>query len=195
MKQFCAFVAVAFSLVEAILGGGGSLSTEWKRVPRKTMVIQSEVLESEVLESETLDSEVAEIEMSLPEYSPDGYALLLLEKVNEARTAHGLPALSLDLTVSRLAYVRAQEASQQWSHTRPNGAPCYSVYEEYRIRRDFWTGENLANYMLQDAQLIVDSWMASEAHRNNILYPDYTAAGIAVYWSGEKYYIANLFRS
>lgn len=134
-------------------------------------------------------------ESKLPDYTPDAYALLLLERVNAARTANGLPPLVLDETLCRLAYVRAQEAAVQWSHTRPNGKPCYSVYEEFNIQRIFWTGENLAYYALQDAQLIADSWMESEGHRKNILYPKYTAAGMAVFWSGETYYIANLFRS
>ena len=126
-------------------------------------------------------------------YAPDDYALALLDAVNQARAEHGLPALVLDVTISQLAYIRAQEAAVQWSHTRPNGLASHSVYPEYGIPWPHCVGENLANYVLQDAARIVDAWMNSEGHRKNILYPDYTGAGMAVYFDGEKYYIANLF--
>ena len=131
----------------------------------------------------------------LAAYEPGAHDLQILELVNEVREGEGLQPLELDPQMCALAYVRAREAAELWSHTRPNGLECHSVYEEYGIDRDFWTGENLAGYALPDARQTVDSWLESEAHRINILYPDYTAAGIAVYHSGDRYYVANLFRS
>lgn len=173
----------------------------WETSPTETAPVPTEPAETEPVSTEFVQqvqettAPAEDLATVLPDYAPDAYALELLEAVNAARTANGLPPLVLDETLCRLAYVRAQEAAVQWSHTRPNGQPCYSVYEDYAIPRVFWTGENLANYALQDAQLIADSWMESEDHRKNILYPKYTAAGMAVFWSGENYYIANLFRS
>lgn len=128
-------------------------------------------------------------------YEPDALDLQVLELVNEAREENGLQPLELDPQLCGLACVRAREAARLWSHTRPNGLECHSVYEEYGIDRDFWTGENLANSGLRDPRQTVDAWLESETHRENILYPDYTAAGIAVYHFGGRYYIANLFRS
>ena len=130
---------------------------------------------------------------SLPEYAVSAFDLAILEAVNQARAGHGLPALILDDTACRLAFVRATEAASQWSHTRPNGQAYHSVFPEYEVPWPKCVGENLANHVVEDAQGIVDAWMQSEGHRRNILHPDFTGVGIAVYYCGEKHYIANLF--
>lgn len=163
-------------------------------VPVFTKPVPTAPAETELVPAEPIDTEPVPTE-DLTDYTPDAYALALLEGVNQARAEHGLPALEIDATVCRLAYVRAQEAAVQWSHTRPNGLASHSVYPEYGVPWPHCVGENLANYALQDAMRIVNAWMDSDGHRRNILYPDYTGAGMAVYFNGEKYYIANLFFS
>lgn len=130
---------------------------------------------------------------SLPEYRVGEYELAFLMAINQARVSNGLPALVLDETASRLAYVRAKEASVFWSHTRPDGQAYHSVYPEYAVTWPKCVGENLANHTTLDVQKIVDAWMQSDGHRRNILYWDFVGVGIAVYYSGEKYYIANMF--
>lgn len=131
--------------------------------------------------------------LPLPYYEPNVFAQDLLAGVNQVRAQHGLSELIMDPTMCSLAYVRAQEVSVEWSHIRPNGQTHYTVYTDYGIEWPEMVGENLANYMLKDADLIVDSWFESEPHRQNILYEDYERAGMAVYYDGEKYYICNLF--
>ena len=160
--------------------------------PTETESVPTEPAETEPVSTAPMEAEPAPTK-GLTDYTPDAFALALLEGVNQARAEHGLPALVLDATVCRLAYVRAQEAAVQWSHTRPNGLASHSVYPEYGVPWPHCVGENLANYALQDATRIVNAWMDSDGHRRNILYPDYTGAGMAVYFDGEKYYIANLF--
>ncbi len=165
--------------------------------PAPTKPAQTEPSATVPTETEQASTEPAQTEPpttgDLDAYAPDAYALSILAEVNRARAEHGLQELVLDATICRLAYVRARESAVQWSHTRPNGQPSHSVYPEHGVPWPNCVGENLANYALQDAARIVNAWMGSDGHRKNILYPDYTGAGIAVYFDGEKYYIANLF--
>ena len=130
---------------------------------------------------------------SLPEYRVGDYELAFLEAINQARVSNDLPALVLNETACRLAYVRAKEAAVLWSHTRPDGQAYHSVYPEYAVPWPKCVGENLANHVALDVRKIVDAWMQSDGHRRNVLYWDFTGVGIAVYHTGEKYYIANMF--
>ncbi len=43
------------------------------------------------------------------------------------------------------------------------------------------------------ARNLVQRWMNSKGHRRNILHPDYDAAGHAVRWNGEKYFVVQVF--
>ena len=130
---------------------------------------------------------------TLPNYTPDEFAVRILEEVNRIRIENGLLPLSLDYTLCKLAYVRAEEASVLWSHTRPNGESATSVFAQYNVQRRVRTGENLANYGSQNVDVIVRSWMNSQGHKANILHTDYTTAGIGVHFTGTRYYIANVF--
>ena len=79
----------------------------------------------------------------------------------------------------QVAQVRAGEIVNYFSHTRPNGSSCFSLYDEagldYRA-----AGENIAAGYY-GASAVVDGWMNSTGHRANILSEsyDYLATGYA----------------
>lgn len=109
-----------------------------------------------------------------------------LDATNQKRAEAGLGALTWDSGLAQCASVRAVEATESWSHVRPDGSSWYTVNSQIQY------GENLAkNY--QSGEDVVSGWMASPSHRENLLASDYKTIGIAVYNYGGKWYWAQEF--
>jgi uncharacterized protein YkwD len=107
-----------------------------------------------------------------------GEAMSTLGLVNLRRTSAGLGELSWNETLSQAAEVRAFECEDKFSHTRPDGS------EWWTVNAAVMYGENLAkNYY--DANSVVQAWMDSPAHRENILKADFTTMGVAAYEAGD----------
>ncbi|MBR3289759.1 MAG: hypothetical protein IKI63_03160, partial [Clostridia bacterium] len=92
--------------------------------------------------------------------------------VNQRRAEAGLPALKPNTRLQEAAQIRALELRELFSHTRPNGEACFTVFEQLGI--DYaYVGENIAyGYMTPEA--VMEGWMNSEGHRKNILDPSFT---------------------
>ena len=102
----------------------------------------------------------------------------VLELVNKARAAQGVDALTLDPDLCKAAAIRAEELGTYFSHDRPNGASCFTVFEEVGIKSYHAAGENIAS-RYADANAVMNGWMNSPGHRANILSEDYSRIGIA----------------
>lgn len=116
------------------------------------------------------------------------YIQQVLSLVNQQRAANGLTALVLDDTVSAAAQIRAEECAQNFSHTRPNGTPCFTALKTLGVTYSS-AAENIA-YGQTTPQEVVTAWMNSDGHRKNILNSKYTKIGIGYatingtpYWS------------
>ena len=110
----------------------------------------------------------------------------LFDYANQARVAEGLSPLTWDSTLENTALIRVEEIviSFNAEHTRPNGQPWYTVAEEYTVN-----GENCSRYGVT-AAITHEGFMNSPAHRNNILYGDFTRGGFAcLYKNGNFYWI------
>ena len=111
---------------------------------------------------------------------------IALDMTNQKRAEAGLSALTWDSSLAQCAAVRATEATQSWSHTRPNGSAWWTVNSQVQY------GENLAkNY--QSGENVVTGWMASPTHRENILTGDFKTIGLAVYNYNGNWYWAQEF--
>ncbi len=94
--------------------------------------------------------------------------------INDIREENGLNALDWDMNLEQCAEVRAEEASENWSHQRPDGKAWNTVNSSIQ------GGENLA-FGQDNAEQVTDDWMDSPTHRDNILYPDFETGAIAIY--------------
>lgn len=119
------------------------------------------------------------------------YEKEVLRLVNIERSKENLQALNLHSELSQAAAIRANELTESFSHTRPNGEKCYSVFKEVGIGSFFSAGENIAAGQKSPEQ-VVSSWMSSPGHRANILSEKYrymgigyveTTTGMKCYWS------------
>lgn len=101
--------------------------------------------------------------------------------VNEQRANAGLAALTWSDTLAGSARIRATEIVVVWSHTRPDGSAWYTAGAQMQ------TGENLA-YGQTSSEQVMNEWMASIGHQENILRTSFTKIGIAVYSCNGVYY-------
>jgi len=104
----------------------------------------------------------------------------LFSAINAKRAEAGLGALVLDQRLSRAAALKAQDmfANNYWAHNAPNGKTPWEfvTVAGYRYRV---AGENLAkNFSVSSG--VIDAWMASSTHRENIMRGDYKDIGFAV---------------
>ena len=114
-----------------------------------------------------------------------------LELINQQRTKAGLKPLTMSTTLNSIAYLRANEASQKYSHIRPNGKQCISIYSEYGISYNC-AGENLAVGQ-KTAERAVSAWMMSSSHMRCMLNADYTQVGIScIQVNGVTYWALSL---
>ncbi len=120
------------------------------------------------------------------------YKAEVLRLVNIEREKIGASALkSLD-TLIPMADVRAKESAASFSHTRPNGTRCFTIFSENSMKY-IAAGENLA-YGFNAPASVVAAWMKSEGHKRNILDPDFKYIGIGYYANENgKIYCSQLF--
>ena len=107
-------------------------------------------------------------------------AYRVLELVNEERSKQGLAPLQMDQTLLDCAMQRAAELSILFSHTRPDGACIFEMDPKIYA-------ENVAAGQASAAQ-VMDSWMNSEGHRENILTAEFQSIGIGCFRIGNVYY-------
>ena len=124
--------------------------------------------------------------MSTTGFAQNNTEAEVIAKVNEIRVANGLNTLRYDASLEASAAVRANELNVRFSHTRPDGSDWYTV------NPDLMYGENLADgYNTADA--VVNAWMASPAHKANILKPDFTTVAVSTTVKDGKTYWAQEF--
>jgi len=113
-------------------------------------------------------------------------ALKAYNIINSIREEAGLNTLVWDSDLESTSMVRSKEISREFSHTRPNGLQWYTV------NSTIMAGENLA-YGYNHSEEVVDGWMESPTHRDNILYPTFTKIAISIYVENGVYYWAQEF--
>ncbi len=117
----------------------------------------------------------------------------MLSSINELRASNGVKALTLDRDLISVANIRSQEASSNWSHTRPNGEQGVEL-----ISSDKWRGENLSRIKgtedpAKAARVMFEDLVASPAHYDNMVFGEFTRIGISSYVEGDKITVAYLF--
>lgn len=96
------------------------------------------------------------------------------DMVNTRRQEAGLSPLTWNSGLEQAAAVRAIEASQLFSHTRPDGSDWWTV------NSDLMYGENLAKgYSTADSA--VQAWMDSPTHKANILDGEFKSIAITIH--------------
>lgn len=116
--------------------------------------------------------------------------------VNLERTKRGLKPLQIDEKVSYVADKKSQDMKEKgyFSHQSPRYGSPFDMLKTFGVKFHS-AGENIAAGY-DSAQAVVDGWMKSEGHRQNILNPNFTHIGVG-YVKGGSYgcYWTQLFIS
>jgi uncharacterized protein YkwD len=115
-----------------------------------------------------------------------GQATLCL--LNAERTSHGLGALAENPTLSRasLAYSQQMVAQSFFAHEAPDGTGLVDRLTAVGYLKndggDWAVGENIAwaQGSLSTPRAVMQAWMDSPGHRDNILSGDYVEIGVGV---------------
>lgn len=195
IKRVTCCFAVGLSMCIGLLGGVGT-TTAYAEETGEVAVGEADAIdeqvaydsESNVDETSTTNEFVDEANMVDASYTAVtatydfDTAYEILNILNQERNAAGLPSLTMDKDLMEAAMFRGVETSESFSHTRPNGQRCFTICSKAY-------GENIA-YGHRNASHVMEAWMNSEGHRNNILGERYTTVGIgAVVIDGTKYYV------
>ena len=103
----------------------------------------------------------------------------LLQYTNDERSKAGLPALASNPKLDLSAQEKCNDIATRkyWSHDTPEGVKPWVVIHKYTDY--FGAGENLAKEFVNSHQ-VIDGWMKSPTHRENMLNPDYDNVGYAI---------------
>ncbi|RJQ38288.1 CAP domain-containing protein [Candidatus Microgenomates bacterium] len=104
----------------------------------------------------------------------------LAQLTNEQRQKNNLPPLTINPTLSVAAQKKAENMFQEnyWSHYSPDGKTPWDFILGAGYKYEY-AGENLAkNFLFSNG--VVDAWMNSTTHRDNLLKREYTEVGYAI---------------
>jgi uncharacterized YkwD family protein len=112
------------------------------------------------------------------------FAEQVVKLVNQERAKQGLSALAVDTQLANMAMDKAVDMykNNYFSHQSPTYGSPFDMMNQYNIKYGY-AGENIAKGQQSPAQVMQD-WMNSQGHRENIMNAHYTHIGVA-YYQGE----------
>src|SRR4051794_30460673 len=118
------------------------------------------------------------------------YEQRVVDLTNQERAKSRLPALKVDLTLSKMAHEKSRDMSANgyFSHTSPTYGSPFDMMKKYGITYRS-AGENIAMGQ-RTPEEVVKGWMNSEGHRKNILSSNFNYIGVGYvsqgnYWTQE----------
>ena len=127
---------------------------------------------------------------------------LIWRFTNDFRQQNGLPAVVPEAALSRVSQAYSLDMLNRrfFSHTNPEGLSAgerlKAFYQGpiYGWGENIWEGSNLnAVSPVALARHIMDAWIYSPGHRQNILGPEYTHVGIGLASNGREIRATQLF--
>ena len=120
------------------------------------------------------------------------YASEVIRLVNQERAAAGLSPLTAVSALNSFAYQRSTELETLFAHQRPDGSNPLNYVAGLGYMS---AGENIAasSGMNDTPQRVMNSWMASDGHRRNILDPDFSYIGVGCYVHNGSFYWTQIF--
>jgi uncharacterized YkwD family protein len=111
----------------------------------------------------------------------------VIDLTNEQRRQNGLQPLKADPQLSGVALKKSQDMQQNgyFSHTSPTYGSPFDMMRDFGVSYKT-AGENIAQGQ-RTPQEVVNAWMNSPGHRQNILNPNYTHIGVGYVESGNHW--------
>ena len=111
----------------------------------------------------------------------------VLDLVNQERSKAGLKPYSMDWELQRVARIKACDMAENryFSHTSPAYGSPFDMMKQYGISYRS-AGENIAQGQRSPSE-VMQAWMNSTGHRENILKPDFTHLGVGYCETGNHW--------
>lgn len=141
-------------------------TTEQPQAQQPTQQTQQQPTTNEQTNTEQASGVISEFEKQV------------VELTNQERQAQGLEPLQISEDLSEVAGKKSEDMAQNgyFSHNSPTYGSPFDMMDQFGI--DYRTaGENIAKGQTTPAQ-VVEGWMNSEGHRQNIMNPDFTHIGV-----------------
>ncbi|MFE9276545.1 CAP domain-containing protein [Paenibacillus glucanolyticus] len=152
-----------------------------------------ETSKPETSKPETSTPEASKPEASNPSTTPSkpsestgtteqsNFASEVVTLVNKERANAGLKPLTVHAKLTTVAVDKAKDMSDNnyFSHTSPTHGSPFDMMKAYGISFGY-AGENIAKGQ-RTPQEVMNSWMNSQGHRENILSPNFTMIGVGYY--------------
>lgn len=108
----------------------------------------------------------------------------VVDLTNHERAKEGLKALQIDVKLTQSAQEKSQDMKNKnyFSHTSPTYGSPFDQMKALGITYNS-AGENIAMGQ-PSAEEVVDAWMKSPGHRENIMNPSFTHIGVGLSDSG-----------
>ena len=120
----------------------------------------------------------------------------VFDAINSIRQANGLYALTTQAGLGGVARAHSEDmlARDYLSHVTPEGKNPGDRIADAGIAVTAW-GENIAmsQGLTDPVDAIVQGWMDSPGHRENILRTTFTHTGVGVAQSGDTFYFTQVF--
>ncbi|WP_369797387.1 CAP domain-containing protein [Paucisalibacillus sp. EB02] len=106
---------------------------------------------------------------------------------NKERSQAGLSALQIDAKLSQVAREKSNDMQRNsyFSHTSPTYGSPFDMMRDHGITYRS-AGENIAQGQTSPAE-VVQAWMNSQGHRENILNPNFTHIGVGYESQGQHW--------
>lgn len=108
----------------------------------------------------------------------------VLKLVNKQRMKSGEHPLSVFSKLQDAVYIRTKEIVNVFDHKRPDGTLWSTVFADVSLERS-GAGENIAGGY-QTPEEVMEGWMNSAGHRENILNENYNHIGIGYEQAGSR---------
>lgn len=112
-------------------------------------------------------------------------AVEILNLVNQERKKAGVPALTLSEKLTSIANTKAKDMADKnyFSHESPTYGSPFDMLKHFGVSYSY-AGENIAAGQKTAAE-VMNSWMNSSGHRQNILNKNYTQLGVGFHLGGQ----------
>jgi uncharacterized protein YkwD len=105
---------------------------------------------------------------------------VIVDLTNTERTSQKIPLLTRSTLLDEAARLKAEDMKKfdYFAHYSPQGVSPWHWFDAVHYNY-LYAGENLAVYF-DDSEEVVEGWMDSPLHKENILKTEYTEIGVAV---------------
>ncbi len=188
IKQFSGNVDVnkLLSSLEANSATAANKQTESTKAPAKTTATPAEKTKTNTAKQQTNTTSKPQQTTSTTQAtsSVSAFEKQVVELTNAERAKNGLPALTLDTNLSKVARAKSEDMSKNnyFDHTSPTYGSPFDMMKQFGISYKA-AGENIAKGQTTPEQ-VVKAWMNSEGHRANILSDKFTHIGVGYVANG-----------